>query len=517
LNASYLELPVFYRFLTARQKLPKYLQNILTLTPSGEKKLIEDWDGLTNESQIQILECLSIIGAPVMPKVYYQALESGIPYIRYLAARQLDYLPEYDFPEKPKLSNEEIKELYDSLVENGKKEDLPIDYTLEEFQAAYRINTDPSKLVRGASYESTTPNIIDVDLGDILTNEKFFNLSQDDRLAAVRDWHFGLFEREHVKNLSELISYAIENNLVADEDLCEIINDAFAYGQKFGSLDDEGLMNVPLYFKYQAEIYDPLWKLVATIVNKEPPFLDLPATLACTIPVISNSAFHDLLLSISNHNFFDLIIYRWKALRITHYEAFADYFHEGLKSSCGLSKEQLAEFCQERIEFRYSILSTKSKDTELRELKVYRLAKKLASFGDIPKKLSELKGKVIPGQIFKTFLNLENITLPIGVKLQVIEELEGNLEYLPYKPPTIDKMISDTKDELERTLDCILKDVASLSYKLSDIEAENAERQEIETRNTETLRLNYKAFEKIFYVGFAIIVFFFIVVLWRVW
>jgi len=515
LNASYLELPEFYRFLTARQKLPKYLQNLLSLTPSGEKKLIDDWGGLTNESQIQILECLSIIGAAVMPKVYYQALESGIPYIRYLAARQLDYLPEYDFPEKPKLSNEEIKELYDSLVEDGKKEDLPIDHTLEEFQAAYRINTDPSKLVGGASYESATPNIRQhVNFG--LSIEKFFNLSQDDRLAAVRDWDFGLFEREHVKNLSELISHGIENNLATDEDLCEIISDALAYGQKFGNLNDEGLMDVPLYSKYRAEIYDPLWKLVPTIVKKRD-FFDLSGTLACTIPMISNSAFHNLLLSTSNHKFFDFIIDRWKALRIAHYEAFADYFHEGLESSCGRSKERLASFCQGRIEFRYSILSTESKNIELRELKIYRLAKELASFGNIPKKLSELKGKVIPGQIFKTFLNLENMNLPSRLKLPIIEELEGDLEYLPYKQPTIDKMISDTKDELERTLDCILKDVVNLSDKLSEIETENAERQEIETRNTETLRLNYKAFEKIFYVGFAIIVFFFIVVLWRVW
>lgn len=73
--------------------LPDHLAPLLEPTPSGVAKLVAAWEGLSTELQILILTGFDKEGLPayLKEKVCIKALDGANAYVRYLAARQLNF------------------------------------------------------------------------------------------------------------------------------------------------------------------------------------------------------------------------------------------------------------------------------------------------------------------------------------------------------------------------------------------------------------------------------------------
>ena len=158
--------------------VPAYLQELLQPTPSGSAKLIAAWDGLTPETQMQMLAAKK--KSPGPGYLYQQVLEKALAcpnsFVRYMAAREIN-LNTRDEREK------KIKELIDS---------------------------DSEPLVKYAHLETSCSLGSDFD-----DPEKFFALPHEARLAKMRRLTGG---GEEVANL---VSYAAEH-LLKDGKLSEI-------------------------------------------------------------------------------------------------------------------------------------------------------------------------------------------------------------------------------------------------------------------------------------------------------
>ncbi|WP_419657519.1 uncharacterized protein Dvar_66640 [Desulfosarcina variabilis str. Montpellier] len=166
----------------AKNKVPAYLVDLLQPTPSGTSKLIAAWDGLSVETQIQILLALEETKVPEYQskKVRYKALDSPNAFVRYLAAKQFCFFDDYD--------------------EEGK--------ALKE-----RIETDSDPLVKYCL----------LDIADFKNEEFFFSHPQEARLAIIRKFKgWGTV-------IASIITYAVDNLLgqarVSESDLSEILED----------------------------------------------------------------------------------------------------------------------------------------------------------------------------------------------------------------------------------------------------------------------------------------------------
>lgn len=205
-----------------QKTFPDHIKDLLHPTPSGTAKLIAAWDGLSHETQIQVLSGLRNRSYPyydLNKKIAERALNSKIPYIRYLAAKQLNLDDEED----------ELRK---------------------------KIQEDPDPLVRYSTLETT----FSISLGD--DPEKFFELPQEARLAMVRCMTRG------GREIAKLINYAIDNHLVkkgkvTELELFEILSDylikpefkkayedsiSFCYGEYLEEKEIEDLWNLTLNF-----------------------------------------------------------------------------------------------------------------------------------------------------------------------------------------------------------------------------------------------------------------------------
>jgi hypothetical protein len=95
---------------------PQHLSEFLKVTPSGITKLIAAWDGLSIESQILILTEMQRRNMPCYftDKIHIKALESKNSYIRYLAAKKLRYMDSNDA--NMQIIKKRIEEDHDDLV-----------------------------------------------------------------------------------------------------------------------------------------------------------------------------------------------------------------------------------------------------------------------------------------------------------------------------------------------------------------------------------------------------------------
>lgn len=179
--------------------LPAYLAELLQPTPSGVAKLLAAWDGLSVEVKIQVLTELPKLQLPeyLDKKVRLKALDSKNPYVRYLAARRFSFL-----------SKSQSEEIY------GKSE-------TEKMEAIKkRIEEDSEPLVKFSIYEGILPVTKDNPFED---PEAFFALPQEARLAIVRSltgWG---------NKIAKLMFYAVDHQLkdgtVSEIELFEILSD----------------------------------------------------------------------------------------------------------------------------------------------------------------------------------------------------------------------------------------------------------------------------------------------------
>lgn len=173
-----------------KSTLPSHLMDLLYPTPSGTAKLIAAWDGLSVETQLQILGSLDEARFPwyLAQKVRRKALDSPNAYVRYLAAREFDFGGE---------DNEEGRALKE------------------------RIEMDSDPLVRYCLFEGKSEwKFFDEYIKD---PQLFFSLPHEARLAKVRKLRGG------GEAIASLIAYALDNCLeqgqVSEIELYEILAD----------------------------------------------------------------------------------------------------------------------------------------------------------------------------------------------------------------------------------------------------------------------------------------------------
>ena len=172
-------------------EVPAYVEELMQATPSGIRKLLAAWDGLSPETQILILSRFDEVKAPphLVRRVYIKALDSSNAYVRYLAARKFRF------------------ERHLSEEERALKE---------------RIENDREPLVKYALLEN--PSSLSVMYDDAFKDaDSFFALPQEARLAKLRLIVGG------GKWIAELISEAVDKHLkegtVSEVELYEILAD----------------------------------------------------------------------------------------------------------------------------------------------------------------------------------------------------------------------------------------------------------------------------------------------------
>lgn len=170
-----------------------HLQELLEPTPSGTAKLLAAWDGLTPESQIQLLIAKKKRPGPayLYSRVIEKALGSENAYVRYLAARECRFSRDDDDHTK----------------------------TLKE-----RIEGDPDPMVRYAHLETDWVGMTPArGINEFYEPEAFFALPHEARLAKVRRLTGG------GETVAKLISYAVEHSLkegkLSEIELVEILLD----------------------------------------------------------------------------------------------------------------------------------------------------------------------------------------------------------------------------------------------------------------------------------------------------
>ncbi len=169
--------------------LPEYIAPLLQPTPTGAAKLVAAWDGLDTESQILILTELDKARLPAYlnEKIRMKALDSANAYVRYLAARGLHF--SHDDSEERKAIRQRIEE-------------------------------DPDPLVRYCLMESEWNLLHSPDLKEAAA---FFALPHEARLAKV------LLLKDSGKAMAILIAYASDHLLkegkISEIEIFEILSD----------------------------------------------------------------------------------------------------------------------------------------------------------------------------------------------------------------------------------------------------------------------------------------------------
>jgi len=169
------------------ESLPEHLKPLLEPTPSGAAKLLAAWDGLTVETQINILAGLSKAQHPpyLARKIRLKALESETAYIRYLA------------------------------FQGGHFSD-----DAGDIEVKTRIEADPDALVRYSTKENTDWTWSDRELEN---PEIFLALPHEVRLAKVR--YLARFGEE----IANIVTHALDNHLkdgrVSEIELYEVLAD----------------------------------------------------------------------------------------------------------------------------------------------------------------------------------------------------------------------------------------------------------------------------------------------------
>ena len=212
--------------------LPPHLAPLLQPTPSGVAKLVAAWDGLNSESQILILTRLDEVGLPAYlnEKVRIKALDSANAYIRYLAARRL-YFGGDDTDEK-----------------KGVKR---------------RIEEDSDPLVRYCLLEGWWGLL----LGDPTEADAFFALPHEARLAKVRSLES--MGEAMAKLASYAVDHQLKDGTLSEIELFEILSDYVNKTEFKSHYDTDFEANFSSYdgslMWQRGKDIDALWRLVLKV------------------------------------------------------------------------------------------------------------------------------------------------------------------------------------------------------------------------------------------------------------
>lgn len=398
-------------------ELPAHLRELVSPTPSGFAKLIAAWEGLDTETQILLLheiKQLSKSGRHYFDKTFLiVALKSPNPYVRYLAAKEFH-----------PYATEEINQL---------------------------IENDPDPLVRFCKKEDTWNFIFSDEFKD---PKAFFEMPHEARLSTVRSL------RGRGEEIAKLISYAVDNELkkgaVTKDELLEILVD-YVNRAEFKNYYKEDILSYDGWGEFQkGKDIKSLWNLVLKVPERISHIIiqHVPAKagLSTGIPdnVLKNMSIEQLkilfyrpdvgLTEFRKEIFLKNNNYDLKAAASTcnfdlTYDEFAEILKKPEDERYKILKELIwahdlslclydalhdilfsgprfedAEWPRRILEQKLKSLKSKEKGRQLRELRLYRLAKQTVPWkkekGYLPSnELNFLRDVVIEGDTWETFMS----------------------------------------------------------------------------------------------------------------
>jgi hypothetical protein len=401
--------------------IPDCLTPLLQPNPTGAAMLISAWNGLSVETQIQLLEHLEQAKFPsyLADKIRAKALDTPNAYVRYLTASGFYFRD--DDPEERK-------------------------------QLKQRIDADPDPLVRYCLLEN----------GYIGDPQAFFSLPHQARLACVcRLKGFG-------ENIAKLIEYAVDHQLrdgtVSEIELFEILSDyvnrdEFKDWYKF----DRTRARYDGFGQYlEGKDIEALWRLIlklpeqvsSVLVENLPPSAGLSAGIPEEVlsgmskrqleilfyradvglqdlrkkMFLSEGEGHeDLRGAAVCHNFdltyaeFGAILEKPEEQKVKILENLAfwgndlslcilDAIHDALYASDALFASEKAIFARDALERTLSSLTGWQRQKQVRELRLYRLARLAVPWersreGIQPQDdLAFLADVIVPGNPWATFM-----------------------------------------------------------------------------------------------------------------
>lgn len=438
-------------------EVTQYIRHVLTPTPSGVEKILALWDGLEIIEQISIIECLSDFRLPayLSDKIRFKAFESQNSYMRYLAARGL-YISSGDSEER-QLFRKKVLEDGSELVKNAFLEEeyalgLGAEYKDPEgfFSMAHEKRLAKIRGLNGNCVEpfaslieyavtSLLPNckIIEIEiyelLADYLKNPSFKKKFQQERGYDGYGEYLKGRGLERLWGLTRIVpeglSLIIIENLPTHGGFCDAIPqsvlDGFSDKQKF-----------TLLYRDDVALIDYRRKLVLSDNTGD----DVKnAALSCNFD-LEYEEFHVILNKEKKQQATELKrLTDWaRDLSLVIYEAIHDRFCVLGSSPMGLDYEYASD-AKNMFDFRFGKLTNAQKLTQVRELRLYRLAKDVVPWqnGDEPTQLEGdfefLNQYIVKGDTWETFMNFSKnwLTLkglPINEYPQGRRILERRLE-----------------------------------------------------------------------------------------
>jgi hypothetical protein len=520
-------------------ELPEYLEDFVCTTPTGATKLIEVWDDLCIESQIQLVHKLAKSSDflkssnHVTQRVFGKILKSSNAYVRYLAAHTFD------------------------IGENLKK----------------LIEEDPSSLVRFSSFEINGP------LDGFMAFENpasFYSLPQEARLAKIRN--LTSFETEA---LASLFEYALKQKekqaIITDDELFELLLECF----------NKPDFNVPIkngFSRYGAEKgLGKLWNMIpemplackAIMLYRMP--LTIKDPLLSDLRNLESSPLTDdeiskLLekLKVEPPRLLEFLLYRkdiglkehrkkifWNHMldennRIVNaavslnfdltYEEFAQILEKPEKEKTQILKLLLAatdlslclyeavadvltnnknastvlEVYEPRQTIRERLLELSKKDNDFpslcqgRQLKLYRLAKQIAPWGkedgcELREELKFLNECIVKGDTWKTFMAFSKAWE--SIYWREAENLKKNL-------PGINEIDDEPDKEEEKDTDSnqmIINEIVKLKTTVEqEKEGKNTDSNQIIINELVQLKTTIKGYKILLYIMIGLLIYLFL-------
>jgi hypothetical protein len=410
--------------------LPAYFDELMKPKPSNVAKIIASWDGLSTESQISILMHLSKVRLAVLPglpdklakKIRVKALESKNAYVRYLGSTSLDLDKdnEEDMKIKKRIENdpdpvvryslfEDInlipsldKELSDPAVFWA----LPLEARLAKVSVLSGVGAGEcmARLIRFAVEKLLNEGrITEAEIEEIIC-EFVLRVRDENWFKADRLSYDGDYEFQKGKNLEELWKIVPKKSLVLSYPLIAFLPTKGGLG---GGLSDEIIKQMSdeqLWLLLQREdIYLPeLRKKIFFSTDKEEYLRNAAVSHNFNL---TYEEFTQILAKPDKEKVKDLSDLAFaQNLSLCLYEAINDvsYISEGFHS--------WTEFSQHSFSQRISEIQGYERDKELRELRLYRLAKKSVPWKKVEKgyppsgELEFLAKSIIEGDTWGTFM-----------------------------------------------------------------------------------------------------------------
>lgn len=462
---------------SAADSLPDYLSKFSLNNPSSLMKLESVWDDLSTENQLQLFHKLHDERAyyDLKKKFYIKVLESKKPYLRYLAAKSMEYVvPEEEWPTiKEKIESDSSSLVKYSLIEGGFHDGTSLYPKAGPPKKFFQLSQEARlSVIRGNRSAEAVVNLIKYALENLIPNGE---LTEDELRDILLDYvtnpvfqkHYDEEERYDVDGYSEYLRGKEVKSLweiIPDmPDICASVL----------------LQNLPTGAGFESDIYE---KILAKLKDWQISLLLQREDLGC--PKIRKKLFFDKTLSedirqdavyynfdLKFEDFAEILKYepeeRKKYLKMLEYAyglnlciRYASYDIIEKESQDYVSHRPVRNF----FERRKAELSEYWWDEQITQVRLYELAKKVVPIDEkeepqsLPEELKDLESGIVKNDTWQTFMNFNNLwhsltrRLANPVSPTHLPKINYNLrvddDEKPPKDQITDSKIEDTQKRL---------------------------------------------------------------------